>query len=220
MKLFTSLHFLIFQESILQLSNQMHESLVRTSFLGAASASKGKRLDFSDRVWLTMHVLFSSNLILINFLFCFLICFSMLIMQLFFPICHEDHWFSFVVDFKWKLFAFLDSFYGPKSEYQCAVRGPLVCVLFLFLYTWSLVYMFLLIINSLFCLCFWHRLIISLFYGIRFLTLMFLISRVSQLWHLTCLARKMRKLSFLFFQSVTWVVLFVFSSVTWVYTFL
>jgi hypothetical protein len=71
MKLFTSLHFLIFQESILQLSNQMHESLVRTSFLGAASASKGKRLDFSDRVWLTMHVLFSTNLILINFLFLF-----------------------------------------------------------------------------------------------------------------------------------------------------
>ncbi|KAM0918182.1 hypothetical protein ACQ4PT_008815 [Festuca glaucescens] len=81
-------------ESILQLSNQMHESLVRTSFLGAASASKGKRLDFSDR--------------------------------LFFPICHLEHWFTFVVDFKWKLFAFLDSLYGPKSEYQCAIRGPLI----------------------------------------------------------------------------------------------
>ncbi|XP_051213680.2 uncharacterized protein [Lolium perenne] len=36
-------------ESILELSNPMHENMVRTSFLGAASASKGKRLDFSDR---------------------------------------------------------------------------------------------------------------------------------------------------------------------------
>jgi hypothetical protein len=38
------------QESILLLSSEMQESMVRTSFLGAASASKGKRLDFSDRV--------------------------------------------------------------------------------------------------------------------------------------------------------------------------
>jgi hypothetical protein len=44
----------------------------------------------------------------------------------FFPICHLEHWFTFVVDFKWKLFAFLDSFYGPKSEYQLAVQEPLV----------------------------------------------------------------------------------------------
>jgi hypothetical protein len=46
---------------------------------------------------------------------------------LFFPICHLDHWFSFVVDFKFKLFAFLDSFYSAKSDYQIAVRAPLVC---------------------------------------------------------------------------------------------
>lgn len=73
----------------------MHENMVRTSFLGAASASKGKRLDFSDR--------------------------------LFFPKkCHLEHWFTFVVDFKFKLFAFLDSFYGPTSDYQIAVRGPLI----------------------------------------------------------------------------------------------
>ncbi|KAM0879773.1 hypothetical protein ACQ4PT_034002 [Festuca glaucescens] len=81
-------------ESILLLSNEMHESLVRTSFLGAATASKGKRLDFSDR--------------------------------LFFPICHLEHWFMFVVDFKFKLFAFLDSFYGSDSDYQLSVRGPLI----------------------------------------------------------------------------------------------
>ena len=43
--------FLFFvQESILELSNSVHESIVRTSLLGAASASRGKRLDFSDQV--------------------------------------------------------------------------------------------------------------------------------------------------------------------------
>jgi hypothetical protein len=51
-------------------------------------------------------------------------------MQLFFPICHLEHWFSFVVDFKWKLFIFLDSNYGPNSDYQLAVRGPLVRISF------------------------------------------------------------------------------------------
>ncbi|KAM0916289.1 hypothetical protein ACQ4PT_010355 [Festuca glaucescens] len=81
-------------ESILDFSSSLHENIVRTSFLGAASASKGKRLDLSDR--------------------------------LFFPICHLEHWFTFVVDFKWKLFAFLDSFYDPKSEYQLAVQEPLM----------------------------------------------------------------------------------------------
>ncbi|XP_051201872.1 uncharacterized protein [Lolium perenne] len=81
-------------ESILDLSSPMQENIVRTSFLGAARASKGKRLDLSDR--------------------------------LFFPICHLDHWFSFVVDFKFKLFAFLDSFYSAKSDYQIAVRAPLI----------------------------------------------------------------------------------------------
>jgi hypothetical protein len=39
-----------FQESILELSSPMQENIARTSFLGAASASKGKRLDLSDRV--------------------------------------------------------------------------------------------------------------------------------------------------------------------------
>jgi hypothetical protein len=38
------------QESILDFSSSLHENIVRTSFLGAASASKGKRLDLSDRV--------------------------------------------------------------------------------------------------------------------------------------------------------------------------
>jgi hypothetical protein len=50
------------------------------------------------------------------------------LLQLFFPICHLDHWFSFVVDFKFKLFAFIDSFYGPDSDYQRSVRGPLVSI--------------------------------------------------------------------------------------------
>ncbi|CAM0948324.1 unnamed protein product [Alopecurus aequalis] len=81
-------------ESILKY-NPAHDTLaiVRTSFLGAASASKFKKLDSSDR--------------------------------LFFPICHEEHWFCFVVDFKWKLFVFLDSYYSPNSEYQRSVQGRL-----------------------------------------------------------------------------------------------
>lgn len=82
------------QGSILEMSNSLHENVVRTSLLGAASTSKGRRLDFSDR--------------------------------LFFPICHLDHWFTFAVDFKWKLFAFLDSFYSPKSDYQTAVQAPII----------------------------------------------------------------------------------------------
>lgn len=68
--------------SILELSNSLIENIVRTSFLGAASASKGKRLDLADK--------------------------------LFFPICHLEHWFTFAVDFKWKLFCFLDSVLQPQ----------------------------------------------------------------------------------------------------------
>ena len=49
--------------------------------------------------------------------------------QLFFPICHLKHWFVFVVDFKWRVFAFLDSLYGPQSDYQLAVRRPLVSLI-------------------------------------------------------------------------------------------
>ncbi|CAM0953291.1 unnamed protein product [Alopecurus aequalis] len=67
---------------------------VRTSFLGAAYASRGRKLELSDR--------------------------------LFFPICHEDHWFTFCVDFKWKLFVYLDSFYNPNSDYQRVAQGPLL----------------------------------------------------------------------------------------------
>lgn len=44
----------------------------------------------------------------------------------FFPICHLEHWFTFAVDFKWKVFCFLDSFYSPKSDFQLAVQGPIV----------------------------------------------------------------------------------------------
>jgi hypothetical protein len=40
----------LFQESILELSSTMHENIVRTYFLGAASASKGKRLENSEKV--------------------------------------------------------------------------------------------------------------------------------------------------------------------------
>nr|XP_051222000.1 uncharacterized protein LOC127340269 [Lolium perenne] len=42
--------FKIWEESILDLSGAMQENIVRTSFLGAARASKGKRLDLSDRI--------------------------------------------------------------------------------------------------------------------------------------------------------------------------
>uniref|UniRef100_M8CJZ5 Ubiquitin-like protease family profile domain-containing protein n=1 Tax=Aegilops tauschii TaxID=37682 RepID=M8CJZ5_AEGTA len=63
---------------------------IATSFLGAASASRSKRLDLSN--------------------------------TLFFPTCLDNHWIVFVVNFKWKLFAFLDSFYDKDSYLHKSTR--------------------------------------------------------------------------------------------------
>jgi hypothetical protein len=123
--------YVLIQESILDFSNPQHESLVRTSFVGAASASKGKRLELSDTVCCTClynvpctSFLFDAIMLFTHFITCVICLFSA---QLFFPICHLEDWFTFSVDFKWKLFVFIDSFYGPKSDYQLAVQAPLVC---------------------------------------------------------------------------------------------
>ncbi|XP_010236532.1 ubiquitin-like-specific protease ESD4 [Brachypodium distachyon] len=45
---------------------------------------------------------------------------------LFFPICHCEHWFLFVVDLQNCLFAFMDSLYSKKSRYQIVVRSLLI----------------------------------------------------------------------------------------------
>jgi hypothetical protein len=46
-----SLLFSFDQESILDYNNDVQLSLISKAFLGAASASKGKRLELSDRVF-------------------------------------------------------------------------------------------------------------------------------------------------------------------------
>jgi hypothetical protein len=51
--------FLFDQESILDYNNDVQLSLISKAFLGAASASKGKRLELSDRVFLFAYWLFA-----------------------------------------------------------------------------------------------------------------------------------------------------------------
>ncbi|KAL6654761.1 hypothetical protein ACP70R_008226 [Stipagrostis hirtigluma subsp. patula] len=46
--------------------------------------------------------------------------------MLLFPICHDDHWFVFVVDIKNSLFGFLDSFYSGDDDYHTYVRSNLI----------------------------------------------------------------------------------------------
>jgi hypothetical protein len=41
-----------FQENILDYNNDVQLGLIAKAFIGAASASKGKRLELSDRVFL------------------------------------------------------------------------------------------------------------------------------------------------------------------------
>lgn len=77
-------------ENILYYTNDEQLRSIATSFLGAASASRSKRLEFSN--------------------------------TLFFPTCLDNHWIVFAVDFKWKLFAFLDSLYGKDSSSQVYQR--------------------------------------------------------------------------------------------------
>ncbi|KAL6643993.1 hypothetical protein ACP70R_018759 [Stipagrostis hirtigluma subsp. patula] len=46
--------------------------------------------------------------------------------MLLFPICHDDHWFLFVVDLKNSLFVFLDSYYSGDDYYHIFIRENLV----------------------------------------------------------------------------------------------
>ncbi|KAL6638501.1 hypothetical protein ACP70R_023996 [Stipagrostis hirtigluma subsp. patula] len=46
--------------------------------------------------------------------------------MLLFPICHDDHWFVFIVDIKNSLFVFLDSYYSGDDDYHVFVRSNLV----------------------------------------------------------------------------------------------
>lgn len=46
--------------------------------------------------------------------------------MLYFPICRQNHWFSFVVCLKEKLFAILDSSYGQHSHFHLDIRDTLV----------------------------------------------------------------------------------------------
>ncbi|KAE8820897.1 hypothetical protein D1007_01215 [Hordeum vulgare] len=81
-------------ENILHYTNEDQVKSIATSFLGAASASRGKRLELSD--------------------------------TLFFPICLSNHWIVFAVDFKWKLFAFLDSLYDKDSFLHKSIREKFI----------------------------------------------------------------------------------------------
>ncbi|KAL6662293.1 hypothetical protein ACP70R_000152 [Stipagrostis hirtigluma subsp. patula] len=46
--------------------------------------------------------------------------------MLLFPICHDDHWFVFIVDIKNSLFVFLDSYYSEEDDYHIFVRSNLI----------------------------------------------------------------------------------------------
>ncbi|XP_047060547.1 uncharacterized protein LOC124667270 isoform X3 [Lolium rigidum] len=88
-------HFFSFiGENILDYNNDVQLNLISKAFLGAASASRGRRLDLSDR--------------------------------LFFPICRSRHWFTFSVDFKYKVFIFLDSLFGKDDDYHTSIKNVLI----------------------------------------------------------------------------------------------
>ena len=46
--------------------------------------------------------------------------------MLYFPICRFNHWFSFVVCLKERLFVFLDSFYDQFSDFHLDIRDTMV----------------------------------------------------------------------------------------------
>ncbi|CAM0882616.1 unnamed protein product [Alopecurus aequalis] len=88
-------HFFSFiGENILAYNNDAQLDMISRDFLGAASASKGKRLELSN--------------------------------NLFFPICRSKHWFTFCVDFKYKLFIFLDSLYSKEDDFHTSIKDKLV----------------------------------------------------------------------------------------------
>ncbi|CAM0884731.1 unnamed protein product [Alopecurus aequalis] len=81
-------------ETILSYNNDAQLDMISRAFLGAASASKGKRLELSN--------------------------------NLFFPICRSKHWFTFCVDFKYKLFIFLDSYYSKEDDFHKSIKDKLI----------------------------------------------------------------------------------------------
>ncbi|CAM0882670.1 unnamed protein product [Alopecurus aequalis] len=82
------------KECILDYNNDVQLEFISKAFLGAASASKGKRLELSDK--------------------------------LFFPICRSRHWFTFCVDFKYKLFVFLDSLYSKEDDFHTSIKNLII----------------------------------------------------------------------------------------------
>jgi hypothetical protein len=54
-----------------------------------------------------------------------------LFLQLYFPVCHGNHWFLFIVDLKNKRFVFMDSYFDEEDPFQCFVRDKLVSAFFL-----------------------------------------------------------------------------------------
>jgi hypothetical protein len=103
-----------------------NEVLVRTSFLGAAKASKGRNLGCKDNRVCFMTILFSLNHLYIFFGLKNLSCFDCCFLQLFFPIVDSHHWFLFAVDFEFKLFAFLDSYHDKDSSFHKRIKNSLV----------------------------------------------------------------------------------------------
>ncbi|KAL5677459.1 hypothetical protein ACJX0J_013590, partial [Zea mays] len=48
--------------------------------------------------------------------------------KLYFPVCHANHWFLFIVDLKNKRFVFMDSYFDEEDPFQCFVRDKLIRV--------------------------------------------------------------------------------------------
>ncbi|WVZ69885.1 hypothetical protein U9M48_018604 [Paspalum notatum var. saurae] len=55
--------------------------------------------------------------------------------KIYFPVCHMNHWFLFIVDLKNSCYVFLDSYYDQTDPFQREVSSTLVKV---FKTAWSL----------------------------------------------------------------------------------
>ncbi|CAM0904649.1 unnamed protein product [Alopecurus aequalis] len=82
-------------DAILKCQSFPNDYLIRTTFEGAAKASKGRNLGCVDNT-------------------------------LFFPIIDSHHWFVFAVDFKYRVFAFLDSFHDKNSDFHVRKKELLI----------------------------------------------------------------------------------------------
>uniref|UniRef100_A0ACD5W5X0 Uncharacterized protein n=1 Tax=Avena sativa TaxID=4498 RepID=A0ACD5W5X0_AVESA len=90
--------FSLVGECILDYENDVQYSFVSKAFLGAASASKGKRLELADR---------------------------------------SRHWFTFSVDFKYKIFIFFDSLYSKDGDFHISIKKRLINN---FIKLWNLIF--------------------------------------------------------------------------------